>query len=236
MSTKGKRLLASRAKVEVEKRYELDEALALVKETATAKFDETVELAVSLGVDPRKADQLVRGAVVLPHGTGKTIRVLVFAKGDQATEAEEAGADHVGGEELAERIQKEGWLEFDKCVATPDMMRVVGKLGRILGPRGMMPNPKVGTVTMDVGRVVREMKGGRVEYRVEKAGIIHAPVGKVSFDLEQLKANVLAIIDALIRAKPQAAKGVYMRGVALSATMGPGVRVDPAGVQQLVRV
>ena len=234
--SKGKRTVEARSKVDSENRYELDEALDLLKDMATAKFDETIELAVNLGVDPRKADQLVRGALVLPHGTGKTIRVLVFAKGEKATEAEEAGADFVGGEEYAEKIQKEGWLEFDKCVATPDMMRVVGKLGRILGPRGMMPNPKVGTVTFDVGKVVKEMKGGRVEYRVEKAGIIHTPVGKASFDKEKLQANILTVIEALLRARPQAAKGIYMRGVALSSTMGPGIRLDAAGVQQLVRL
>ena len=236
MSRRGKRFTGAREKVDPERHYDLDEALALLKETGAAKFDESVELAINLGVDPRKADQMVRGALVLPHGTGKETKVLVFAKGEHALEAEEAGADYVGGEDYAEKIQKEGWLDFDKCVATPDMMRVVGKLGRILGPRGMMPNPKVGTVTFDVGRVVKEMKGGRVEYRVQKAGIVHAPVGKVSFDKDKLEANILAVIEALLRARPQAAKGIYMRAVALSSTMGPGIRLDPAGVQQLVRL
>ena len=236
MGRKGKRYGKVRAGIDSERKYPLDEAVAMVKEAAVAKFDETVELAVNLGVDPRKADQMVRGAVVLPHGTGKTIRILVFAKGDKVQEAKDAGADYVGGDEYAEKIQKEGWLEFDKCIATPDMMRVVGRLGRVLGPRGMMPNPKVGTVTFDVGRVVGEMKGGRVEYRVEKAGIVHAPVGKASFEPDKLKENVLAIMESLVRGRPQAAKGIYIQAVCLSSTMGPGVRMDPADVQSQVQL
>jgi large subunit ribosomal protein L1 len=199
----------------------------LVKKIHPAKFDETVEVAVRLGVDPRHADQMVRGSVVMPHGIGKVARVLVFAKGEKEKEALEAGADHVGAEDLVAKIQQEGWLEFDRAVATPDMMSLVGRLGRLLGPRGLMPNPKSGTVTFEVGRVVREIKAGKVEFRVDKAGIIHAPVGKVSFAGEALVENARAIIDALIRMKPASSKGQYIRGIAVSSTMGPGVKVDP---------
>lgn len=210
----------------LEKRpYPLEEAIRLVKECAYAKFDETVEIAMRLGVDPRHADQMVRGTVVLPHGVGKEVRVLVFASGEKVKEAEEAGADHVGGEELAKKIE-EGWLDFDAVVATPDMMKVVGRLGRILGPRGLMPNPKTGTVTFEVGKAVNEIKAGKVEFRVDKAGIIHAPAGKVSFSEEQLKANASALISAVLKARPAAAKGKYVKSITLSSTMGPGIRVD----------
>ncbi|WP_025322801.1 50S ribosomal protein L1 [Deferrisoma camini] len=227
MARKGKKYLEARSKVDRLKLYTLDEALALLPEVSWAKFDESVDLAVKLGVNPAHADQMVRGTVVLPHGTGKSVRVLVFAKGDKAKEAEEAGADHVGAEDLAEKIQG-GWLEFDKAVATPDMMGVVGRLGRILGPRGLMPNPKSGTVTFDVAQAVKELKAGRVEYRVDKYGIVHVPVGRRSFDPEKIKENVSAVIESLIRAKPASAKGAYIRGVALSTTMGPGMKIDPA--------
>lgn len=207
--------------------YDPEEAVKLVKQTANAKFDETVEVSVRLGVDPRHADQQVRGTVVLPHGTGKTVRVLVFAKGDKAKEAEEAGADFVGAEELVARIQNEGWLDFDVCVATPDMMGTVGRLGRILGPRGLMPNPKSGTVTMDVAKAVRDIKAGKVEYRVDKAGIIHVPIGKASFEEQKLIENLRTLIEAIVRAKPAAAKGTYFKSIVLSSTMGPGIKVNP---------
>ncbi len=207
------------------KAYPLDAALTLVKDTAFAKFDETVEVAVRLGVDPRHADQMVRGAVVLPNGLGKTVRVLVFAKGEKEREALEAGADFVGAEEFITKIQG-GWFDFDTAIATPDMMGVVGKIGKLLGPRGLMPNPKVGTVTFDVARAVQESKAGKVEFRVEKAGIVHAPVGKVSFDAEKLKGNILALVEALIKAKPSAAKGNYLKKITISSTMGPGVKLD----------
>ncbi|MCL6637026.1 MAG: 50S ribosomal protein L1 [Alicyclobacillus sp.] len=203
-----------------------DEAMELVKKTATAKFDETVEVAVRLGVDPKKQDQQVRGAVVLPHGTGKTPRVLVFAKGEKAREAQEAGADFVGDDDLIQKISQ-GWLDFDVAVATPDMMPAVGRLGRILGPRGLMPNPKTGTVTFDVARAVNEIKSGKVEYRLDKAGIIHCPIGKASFEKEQLVENFRTLMSALVKAKPAAAKGTYVRGVTVSSTMGPGIRVNP---------
>jgi large subunit ribosomal protein L1 len=206
--------------------YEAAEALALVKKIAPGKFDETVEVAVRLGVDPRHADQQVRGAVVLPHGTGKTRTVLVFAKGDKAKEAEDAGADFVGAEDMVAKIQQEGWLGFDVAIATPDMMGNVGKLGRILGPRGLMPNPKTGTVTFDVIRAVQEVKAGKIEYRVDKAGNIHAPIGKVSFDTDKLLENLRTLIDTLVRAKPAAAKGQYLKGISVSSTMGPGVKVN----------
>lgn len=223
----GKRYLAARNLVDRTKRYDLAEALALVKKIHPAKFDETVEVAVRLGVDPRHADQMVRGSVVMPHGIGQVARVLVFAKGEKEKEALEAGADYVGAEDLVAKIQQEGWLEFDRAVATPDMMSLVGRLGRVLGPRGLMPNPKSGTVTFEVGRVVREIKAGKVEFRVDKAGIIHAPLGKVSFPDEALVENARAIIDALIRIKPASSKGQYIKGIAVSSTMGPGVKIDP---------
>ncbi len=227
MAKKGKKYLEARAKVDRLKRYSLDEALALLPEISWAKFDESVDLAVNLGVNPAHADQMVRGTVVLPHGTGKSVRVLVFAKGDKAKEAEEAGADFVGAEDLVEKIQG-GWLDFDKAVATPDMMGMVGRLGRILGPRGLMPNPKSGTVTFEVGRAVKELKAGRVEYRVDKNGIVHVPVGRRSFTPEQIKENIAAVMESLIRAKPASAKGTYIKAVALSTTMSPGIKLDPA--------
>ncbi|HMY17414.1 MAG TPA: 50S ribosomal protein L1 [Polyangium sp.] len=208
------------------RKYTLAEACTLVKKSATAKFDETVDIAVRLGVNPRHADQMVRGAVVLPHGTGQSVRVLVFAKGEKAKDAEAAGADFVGEADLVAKIQ-EGFMDFDRVIATPDMMGLVGKLGRILGPRGLMPNPKVGTVTVDVKTAVSEAKAGKVEYRVEKAGIVHARIGKVSFKEEALAKNAEALISALVRAKPSTSKGVYLRSITLSSTMGPGVRIDP---------
>lgn len=211
--------------VNAEALYDPSEAIELVKKTAPAKFDETVDVAVRLGVDPRKQDQAVRGVVVLPHGTGKTKRVLVFAKGEKAREAEAAGADFVGDQDMINKIQQ-GWFEFDVCVATPDMMSEVGKLGRILGGKGLMPNPKAGTVTFDVAKAVQEIKAGKIEYRLDKAGQIHAPLGKVSFDADKLNENFRALIDALLRAKPAAAKGVYLKSVAVSSTMGPSVRVN----------
>lgn len=212
--------------------YPLEEAARLIKAQPAAKFDESVELALNLGVDPKHADQLVRGAIVLPHGTGKQVRVLVFAKGDKVKEAQEAGADYAGGEEFAERIQKEGWLEFERVIATPDMMSVVGRLGKVLGPRGLMPNPKLGTVTMDVGRAVAENKSGKIEYRVDKSGIVHSAVGKVSFEAEQIVANAGALIDAVLKAKPAASKGTYLKKVSMSTTMGPGIRIDPASIEK----
>lgn len=225
MPKHGKKYVEASKQVEQEQQYDAKEALELVKKLAPAKFDETVEAAVKLGVDPRHADQQVRGAVVLPNGTGKTRSVLVFAKGEKVREAEQAGADFVGGEELVAKIQG-GWLDFDVAIATPDMMAAVGKVGRILGPRGLMPNPKTGTVTFEVAQAVREVKAGKVQYRVDKAGNIHAPIGKVSFDADKLEENLKALLDALIRAKPPAAKGQYLRGIAVSSTMGPGIRIN----------
>jgi large subunit ribosomal protein L1 len=226
MPTKGKKYVEAVKQFDRAMQYDPAEALELVKKLASAKFDETVEVSVRLGVDPRHADQQVRGAVSLPAGTGKTVRVLVFAKGDKAKEAEAAGGDIVGAEDIVTKIQ-EGWLDFDVAVATPDMMGVVGKLGRILGPRGLMPNPKTGTVTFDVTNAIREIKAGKVEYRTDKAGIIAAPIGKVSFEGEKLATNFKAFMDAIIRAKPAAAKGVYLKSITVSSTMGPGVKVNP---------
>lgn len=230
----GKLHKQAKEKVDRAQVYAIGDALALVKEAAHAKFDETVEVSVRLGVDPRKADQMVRGAVVLPNGLGKDVRVLVFAKGEKAAEAKDAGADFVGGDDLVAKIQ-EGWFDFDTAIATPDMMGVVGKIGRLLGPRGLMPNPKVGTVTFEVGKAVGEAKSGKVEYRVEKAGIVHAAVGKVSFDTEKLQENVVALLDALVKAKPSTAKGTYLKKMSLCSTMGPGVNVDLPTVQALVK-
>jgi large subunit ribosomal protein L1 len=235
MPEHGKKYLAARNLVDRAKRYDLAEALALVKKIHPTTFDETVEVAVRLGVDPRHADQMVRGSVVMPHGIGKVARVLVFAKGDKEKEALDAGADYVGAEDMVAKIQQEGWLEFDSAVATPDMMSLVGRLGRILGPRGLMPNPKSGTVTFEVGRVVREIKAGKVDFRVDKAGIIHAPVGRVSFAEEALIDNAQAIIEALIRLKPSSSKGQYIKGIAVSSTMGPGVKVDPTQTAAIPR-
>jgi large subunit ribosomal protein L1 len=230
MGKPGKRFRQAAASVDRDRAYTLEEAVALIKEGDGPKFDESVDLAINLGVDPRHADQMVRGAIVLPHGIGKDTRILVFAKGEKEKEASEAGADYVGGEEFAKKIQDEGWLDFERVIATPDMMSVVGRLGKVLGPRGLMPNPKVGTVTMDVGNAVREHKSGKVEYRVDKAGIVHAVIGKRSFDSEKIVDNAAALIDAVTKAKPAASKGVYMKKISLSTTMGPGVRVDPASV------
>ncbi|WP_350343798.1 50S ribosomal protein L1 [Proteinivorax tanatarense] len=225
MAKKGKRMADVSKKVNKEEFYSTTEALELVTETASAKFDETVEAAFRLGVNPKHADQQIRGALVLPHGTGKEVKVLVFAKGDKAAEAEKAGADFVGAEELAEKIQG-GWMDFDVAVATPDMMGVVGRLGRVLGPKGLMPNPKTGTVTMDVSKAVEEIKAGKIEYRVEKHGIIHAPIGKVSFGVDKLKENFNTLLDTIIKAKPATAKGIYLKSITVSSTMGPGVKVS----------
>jgi large subunit ribosomal protein L1 len=227
MPTAGKKFRAAVARVDRTRDYGLDEAVALVKAAAFAKFDETVDAAVRLGVDPRHADQVVRGTVVLPHGTGKTVRVLVVAQGDKAKEAEAAGADFVGPEFIQKL--KDGWLECDVIVATPDMMGQLGALGRILGPRGLMPNPKAGTVTMDVARAVREIKAGKIEFRVDKTGNVHAPIGKVSFRPDQLRDNLAAFLDTILKAKPSAAKGTYLRSATISSTMGPGVRLDTSG-------
>ncbi len=227
MAKLAKRISATRQGIDREKLYGLDEALKLVKDRATAKFDETVEVAINLGVDPRHADQMVRGVCVLPNGTGRSVRVAVFARGDKADEARAAGADIVGAEDLLETIQG-GTIDFDRCIATPDMMPLVGRLGKVLGPRGLMPNPKVGTVTNDLKTAVRDAKGGAVEFRVEKAGIIHAGIGKASFEVDALAQNIRALADAVVRAKPAGAKGTYVQRVALSSTMGPGVKVDPA--------
>ena len=226
----NKRYKASAEQIDRDKLYGLTEALELIGGLPKAKFDETVDIAIHLGVDPKHADQMVRGAIVLPSGTGKETRIVVFAKGDKEKEAVEAGADHVGGDEIAAKIQNEGWLEFDRVIATPDMMSVVGRLGKVLGPRGLMPNPKLGTVTMDVGAAVRENKSGKVEYRVDKNGIIHAAIGKRSFDTDKLLANAEALIEAVVKAKPATSKGIYMKKIAISTTMGPGVLVDPAAV------
>jgi large subunit ribosomal protein L1 len=225
MAQHGKKTNEALKKLDSGKRYGLQEALQLVKELSFARFDETVELAVRLGVDPRHADQMVRGSVVLPHGVGKTPRVLVFAKGEKEREAVEAGADYVGAEDLAQKIS-DGWLDFDRAAATPDMMGVVGRLGKILGPRGLMPNPRSGTVSLDIGRVVREIKAGKVEFRVDRAGIVHAGIGRVSFPAESLEENAQTLLDTLIRMKPAASKGKYLRSITLSSTMGPGVKVD----------
>ena len=232
MARRSKGYASAAEKIDRENRYPLSEAMTLAKEASRAKFDETVEVSVRLGIDPRKADQNIRGTVVLPHGTGKSVRVAVFAKGDKAREAEEAGADVVGADELVARITDEGWLEFDKAVATPDMMGVVGRIGKILGPRGLMPNPKVGTVTMDIGQAVQDLKGGKIEYRVDKAGNIHVPIGKASFSEQQLLENTDSLMEGLIRAKPASARGTYLQGVSISTTMGPSVRVDPSTVQR----
>jgi large subunit ribosomal protein L1 len=231
----GKKHDAAKSKVDRDHQYSLEDACALVGQTSSAKFDETVDVAVRLGVNPKHADQMIRSSCSLPHGTGKTVRVVVFAKGDRAAEAEQAGADHVGAEDLVEKIQKENWLDFDSAIATPDMMALVGRLGRVLGPRGLMPNPKVGTVTMDVSKAVSELKAGRIEFRTEKTGIVHAPVGKVSFGPEKLRANLVTLLELLHRLRPASAKGRYFRSITLSSTMGPGIRIDTNEVQAMVQ-
>ncbi len=220
-----KKKKAVREKIDLTKEYSLEDAVSLVKESSYARFDESIDLAVNLGIDPRKSDQIVRGAVVLPHGIGKKIRVLVFAKGEKEKEATDAGADYVGSEDLVEKISK-GWLDFDKAVATPDIMGLVGKLGKILGPRGLMPNPKLGTVTFDIAKAVKEIKAGKVEYKAEKAGLVHVSIGKVSFASNKLRENVKAIIDSLVKAKPATSKGKYLKKLSISSTMGPGISVD----------
>lgn len=225
----GKKMTAAMEKIEKGKECALEEAISLLKESAFSKFDETVDLALNLGVDPRKSEQMVRGTVVLPHGMGKKVKVLVFAKGEKEREALDAGADFVGAEDLVEKITK-GWLDFDKAVATPDIMGIVGKLGKILGPRGLMPNPKLGTVTFDIARAVREIKAGKVEYKAEKAGIVHVPIGKVSFDTQKLLDNAKVVIESIIKAKPVTSKGRYLRKVSISSTMGPGITVDIASL------
>lgn len=229
---KGKKHKAAREKVDRNRVYELEEALKLMKEIAFAKFDETVDVAVRLGVNPKHADQMVRGSVMLPHGTGKETRVAVFAKGEKEKEAINAGADFVGAENLIEKISQ-GWLDFDKAIATPDMMGMVGKIGKILGPRGLMPNPKVGTVTFNIAEAVADLKKGKIEFKVDKAGIVHARTGKISFAVEKLKDNVTALIDALIKLKPPTSKGVYLKSIVLSTTMGPGIKVNPAFSRQI---
>jgi large subunit ribosomal protein L1 len=225
----GKKHIAAKEKIDKTKRYSLKEAVELVKELAYAKFNETVELAINLGVDPRKSDQIVRGSVVLPHGLGKKVRVVVFAKGEKAQEAAEAGADFVGAEDLVEKI-KNGWLDFDKAIATPDLMGMVSKLGKILGPRGLMPNPKTGTVTFEVGKAVKDITAGRVDYKTEKSGIVHVPIGKVSFESEKLTENAKTVIDAIIRAKPSSSKGRYLKKLSISSTMGVGIPIDISSV------
>lgn len=232
MAKKGKKYVEALAKVDRTRLYDASEAVAIVVDAATAKFDETVEAHIKLGVDSRHADQQVRGAVVLPHGTGKTKRVLVFAKGEKAKEAEAAGADFVGAEDLVQKIQGENWFEFDIVVATPDMMGVVGRLGRVLGPKGLMPNPKSGTVTFDVAKAIDEIKAGKVEYRLDKTNIIHVPVGKVSFGGEKLAENFAALMDAIVKAKPAAAKGQYLKSITVASTMGPGVKINPAKIAE----
>ena len=233
MARMSKRQKAAAAELKRDTRYGLAEAVALAARLATAKFDETLELAIRLGVDPRQADQNVRGTVVLPHGTGRSVRVAVFAKGDKEREAREAGADHVGGEDLVKKIQDEGWLEFDNAVATPDMMGLVGRIGKILGPRGLMPNPKLGTVTFDVGKAVAELKAGKIEYRVDKAGIVHLPFGKASFGAPKLVENATAALTSVLKAKPASAKGNYVLTVSVSSTMGPGIKINPLAVRAL---
>jgi large subunit ribosomal protein L1 len=224
----GKRYRTANQAIDRSRAYPLVEAVALLKTFPPVKFDESVDLAINLGVDPKHADQMVRGTISLPHGIGKSTRVLVFAKNEKEKEAREAGADFVGAEDLAKKIQDENWFEFDRVIATPDMMGVVGRLGKLLGPRGVMPNPKLGTVTMDVGRAVREHKAGKLEYRVDKAGTIHLAIGKLSFDAAKLVDNIQALLDAIVRAKPATSKGTYLKKISLSTTMGPGIRIDPS--------
>lgn len=234
MAKAGKKYTEARNKIDREKRYDMEEALSLLPQVSFVKFDETVEVAMRLGVDPRHADQMVRGSVALPHGLGKKVRVLVFAKGQKEKEAQDAGADFVGAEDMIEKIQK-GWTDFDKTIATPDMMGQVSKLGKILGPRGLMPNPKVGTVTFDIAKTVKELKAGRVEFRVDKAGNLHVPVGKVSFGKEKLMDNLNSLIDAVTRLKPASSKGTYVKGIAISTSMSPGIKIDPGYARTLTK-
>lgn len=234
MSNIGKGYLEEKKKVESGKRYSLKEAVELAVDTARVKFDETADVAIQLGVNPKHADQMIRGSVVLPNGLGKSVRVLVFAKGDKEREALDAGADFTGSDEFIEKI-KGGWLEFDRIVATPDMMGSVGKIGKILGPRGLMPNPKVGTVTFDVKNAVEELKAGKVEFRVEKAGIVHSPVGKISFGADKLAENILALVESIIKLKPASSKGTYLKAVSLSTTMGPGIKIDPLDIRNTLK-
>jgi large subunit ribosomal protein L1 len=229
----GKKYKAVAALVDRTKLYGVEEAIGLAKKTARAKFDESVDLAVKLGVDPKQADQMVRGTVVLPHGTGKKVKILVFAKGEKEKEAREAGADYAGAEDLADKIQKEGWTDFDVVVATPDIMGLVGKLGKVLGPRGLMPNPKTGTVTFDVAKAIKDIRAGKVEYRVEKAGIIHVPVGKASFDENKLVDNAKSVLESILKAKPASSKGKYLKSATVSTTMGPGVKMDPVLIEKI---
>lgn len=234
MSRRGKHFIEAKKQIEPTQRYSLKEAVELISKVARAKFDETVDAAIRLGVDPKHADQMVRGSVALPHGLGKTVKVLVFAKGEKEKEALDAGADFVGSDEVIEKI-KGGWIDFDRVVATPDMMGSVGKLGKILGPRGLMPNPKVGTVTFDVGKVVKELKAGKVEFRVEKTGIVHTPVGKISFGVDKLLENILALMETIIKLKPASSKGTYLKTISISTTMGPGVKVDPLDIRNILK-
>jgi len=234
MAHRGKKYLEALSKVDRNKRYDLEEGVKLLLDTSYAKFDEGVDMAVRLGVDPKKPDQMVRGTVVLPHGTGKKVRVLVFAKGQKEKEAQDAGADFVGGEDLIEKISK-GWLEFDKAIATPDMMGLVSKLGKILGPRGLMPNPKMGTVTFDLEKAIKEIKAGKVEFKVEKAGIVHVPIGKVSFGLQKLLDNIKSVLEVILRLKPPTSKGIYLKSIALTTTMGPGIKIDPLQIRNILK-
>jgi large subunit ribosomal protein L1 len=234
MPKRGKKYLEAKSKVGADERHSFDEAVRMAIEGSYAKFDETVDIAVRLGVDPRHADQMIRGTVVLPNGIGKDVRVLVFAKGEKETEAQQAGADFVGNDDLVEKI-KDGWLDFDKAVATPDMMGTVGKIGKVLGPRGLMPNAKTGTVTFDVARAVQELKAGKIEFRVEKAGIVHVPMGKVSFGPEKVTQNIMAFMETIVRLKPSSSKGTYIKGIAISTTMGPGIKIDTAEMKEIVK-
>ncbi|UCD85894.1 MAG: 50S ribosomal protein L1 [Deltaproteobacteria bacterium] len=230
MAKRGKKYLAAKKKIDPLKKYNLEEAVKLLKETAYSKFDETVDVAIRLGINPKQPEQMVRGAVALPHGLGKEVKVLVFAKGEKENEAKEAGADYVGAEDLIEKISS-GWLEFDRAIATPDMMSAVSKIGKILGPRGLMPNPKSGTVTFEVGKAISEVKGGKAEFRVDKGGVLHMPAGKISFVTEKLSENISSLVDAVIKAKPVSSKGTYLKSIVLSTTMGPGIKIEPTSFQ-----
>jgi large subunit ribosomal protein L1 len=234
MAKRGKKYRKVAEKVVRDKKYNVDEAIATLKQTKITKYDETINVSIRLGVDPKKSDQMVRGAITLPHGVGKTVKVLVIAKGDKEKEAKDAGADFVGSEDMIEKIQK-GWLEFDKMVATPDVMGLVGRLGKILGPRGLMPNPKVGTVSFDVAKMVKEIKSGRIEFKVEKAGIVQAPIGKISFDENKIKDNFLALMEAIQKAKPSSSKGTYMKSVTISSCAGPGIKINPIEIEAALR-